>query len=251
MKTLAISNQKGGTGKTTTAAALGHNFTLAGLKVLFLDADPQGNLSRMCGVDGSGGNLYSALTGTPAHKVIYQTAAGAHIIPSDARLSAEAIFTGQGRERKIRRVLDEISSNFDVCIIDTPPTLGNLTINALTAADAVLIPARPDRFSVDGLRAFGETVRAVQSTANKALIILGVTISQYNGRTTLNRAVLEALTAQAAQLETKVYLPAIRRTISAEEWEYTGEIDTTSTAGQDYAAVAAQILADLKMRCRK
>lgn len=245
MFTIVTANQKGGVGKTTTAAAVGMGLTLAGYRVLFVDADPQGNLTRMMAT-APGLTLYSIIKEGREAKAAVQTVTGGSIIPSDARLAERGILTGRGAEYTIKTALKPLASKFDVCIIDTPPTLGALTVTALAAADGVIVPTKADRFSVDGLRTFAGTVAAIKQRTNPVLELLGVVVTAYNRNTNLNRAVLEALTAQAEQLGTKVY-GTIRRTVAAEEWQYSGNVfGTPSTAADDYKEITAQIAQDIK-----
>lgn len=246
MYTIVTANQKGGVGKTTTAAAVGASLHSKGLRVLFVDADPQGNLSRMAGA-GAGLTMYDVLKSGRTVSAAAQRVQYGHIVPSDTRLAEEGILTGARREYRIKEALAAVRRDYDVCIIDTPPTLGALTVAALTAGDGVIVPARADRFSVDGLRTFYGTFAAVKEHANKNLVLLGVVVTAFNKGTNLNRAVLEALDQQARNLGTKVYSPPIRRTVTAEEWEYTGDIlGTPCTAASDYEEVTDQILKDIR-----
>lgn len=251
MYSIVTANQKGGVGKTTTCEAVGIGLTLAGCKVLFVDADPQGNMTRTLQAR-PGLTLYDVLHDKRTAAAALQELPQGAIIPSDARLVSESTLSGKGREYALRDALAPVASKFDYCLIDTGPALNILTISALTAANGILIPTKADRYSVDGLRSFYSTVQSVRSNSNRELQILGVIITQFDARANLPRAVVEALQLQAEKLGTKVYMPPIRRTVAAEAWQYTGDFyGTDSTAGRDYLEIIKQIQNDTKDRRAK
>lgn len=259
MYTVTIANQKGGVGKTTTAAALAQGLTAAGYKVLCVDADPQANLSDLLQA-GDGASLYDVILGAPVQTAIQATTAG-NIIPSEPALSSPSLTEKplpQSKQKEpilnrstLQQILTPLQSRYDVCIIDAPPNLGALTVSALVAADGVLIPTRADRFSLTGLQELRGSMQAVKPQ----LKLLGVIVTQYNPRTTLNKAVLDALQKQAEVYGSTVLQPPIRRTVAAEEIQYTGTeafYSDNSTAAQDYAAIVAQLpkLMNLKKKRR-
>ena len=246
MHTIAIASQKGGVGKTTTAAAIAQGLHNAGFKVLSLDTDPQANFSDLQQTS-TGAGLYDIIKASAdAGEVIQKTTAG-DFIRADKRLAEKGIQERKGIENALKELLAPLQRKYDYCIIDTPPQLGAMTVSALMAADSFIVPARADRFSVQGLQEVYTTARAI----NPALILLGVIVTQYNARTTLNKAVLDALRQQAQIYHSRVIEPPIRRTIAAEEWQYTGDIyGEITTAGADYDAVVKQIPKLIKMKRR-
>ena len=182
MITLAITAQKGGVGKSTTAHAVGVGLSrFYGKKVLLIDTDAQGNLTRSLEADRGG--AAELLTGEAIlSEVVQHTGGGVDIIASSRALIAAAdTLTGKGREYRLRRAIQGASALFDYCIIDTPPALSIITINALTAADKVIIPAQADDYSIDSLESLTETIEAVQKHSNAALRIDGILLTRYNG----------------------------------------------------------------------
>lgn len=242
MYTLAIANQKGGVGKTTTAAAIAQGLTAAGYKVLCVDADPQANLSDLLQAE-AGASLYDVIQGAQIRKAIQATAAG-DLLPSEKALASPKL---QLTPTTLQKILKPLQTRYDVAIIDTPPSLGALTVSALMAAEGVLCVTRADRFSLTGLQELYASMQAIKPQ----LALVGIVVTQYNGRTTLNKAVLDALQEQAEIYHSAVLQPPIRRTIAAEEWQYTGDIyGNKSTAGEDYAAIVKQIPALINLKGR-
>lgn len=252
MYTLTVSCQKGGTGKTTTAVAVGAELSRAGYRVLFVDCDAQANMTKAEIEAPFTVGLYDVLTNrkTKTTDGIVASRNG-YILPSDTRMAQGgklAPLYGSEPEYRIKRALQAVENDFDVCIIDTAPTLGEMTIAALVAADGVIVPVRADRYSLYGLQDFHNTFMTVkEQTTNRAVKLLGVVITQYSGRSSLARDIADAIRDQAKKLKTKVYEPPVRSTISATEWQYTG-YTVGSTAQKDYAVIAQQIISDIKKR---
>lgn len=253
MYTITVSCQKGGTGKTTTALAVGAELNKAGYRVLFADCDPQANLTRAELEQPFTAGLYDVLRGT--HKTAAGITAGrnGHILPSDGRMAQGgklAPLYGAEPEYRLKRALRAVANEYDVAVIDTAPTLGEITVAALIAADGVVVPVRADRYSLYGLQDFYSTFETVrEQTTNTRLTLLGIILTDYSGRSTLARDVADAIRAQAGKLKTKVYDPPIRRTIAATEWQYTG-YSAGSTAAKDYQEITAQIICDVKLEGR-
>lgn len=246
MYTLAIAAQKGGTGKTTTAAALAAELSKAGYNLLMVDADPQGNLSRTLLQEKAESTLYDVLQGSvPATNATYKARYGHIIAPGDALKGKDPI-TGPEPAHALKRALEGQRRAYDVCIVDTPPNLGQLTVAALTAADGVIVPARPDRYSLDALQELHRTCTAIRQSTNKRLQLLGVIITQFNSRANLCKDILSALEAQSKILHTKVYLPPVRYAAAVTGWQYEGI--TKCTAQQDYETLCTQIMADMKLK---
>lgn len=252
MYTLTVACQKGGVGKTTTALSIGAELTKAGYRVLFVDADAQANLTRTQLDQPFTTGLYDVLTDrrTATKQGIIEGRNG-HILPSDSRMGQGGKYSplyGESPEYRLKTALQDVSKQYDVCIIDTPPTLGELTIAALTAADGVIVPTRADRYSVYGVQELYQTYQTVkEQTTNSRVKMLGVVVSQYNGRASLARDVLGTLKDQARKLGTKVYDPPIRATVAAVEWQYLGYVGA-STAQKDYAEITAQLINDMKLK---
>ena len=255
MYTLTVACQKGGTGKTTTALAIGSELSKLGYRVLFVDTDSQANLTKAELETPFTTGLYDVLTDRKI-KATMGIVASRHgyILPSDGRMAQggkSAPLYGSEPEYRIRKVLQTVSDDFDVAVIDTPPTLGEMTIAALTTSDGVVVPCRADRYSLMGLQDFYATFTTVKDqTTNSKLDLLGVVITAFSGRSALAKDIAEALEQQAKQLKSKVYKPYIRNTIATTEWEYTGYTNG-STAQKDYCVVAEQLAKDMKLKTKR
>jgi chromosome partitioning protein len=191
-QTIACANQKGGVGKTTTVINLGTYLAISGLRVLIVDVDPQGNATSGLGIDRSSlaGTLYDALVGDlPVRDVIIPTAIEhLSIAPSSISMAGaevELAATDQ-RERRLQRLLSGLAADYDYILLDCPPSLGLLTVNALTAADAVLIPLQCEFYALEGLTQLIATVNLVRDNLNPDLEIKGVVLTMADGRTNLS-----------------------------------------------------------------
>lgn len=213
MKT-AVINQKGGTGKTTTAAALVSYYHQQGRKVLAVDLDPQCNLSLSLGADTAGRSILGALTGQadPA-ECIQSTPNGDIICGSAALAGADSILNDTGKEYKLREALEPITGRYEHIIIDSPPALGVLSVNALTAADTCIIPCQADIFSIQGLKQLTDTIKQVRKYCNSQLTISGILLTRHNPRTVLGRDLQAVLEREAAALNTRVFTAAIRDSV--------------------------------------
>ena len=220
-KIIAIAIQKGGQGKTTTAAALGAGLTLRGHKVLFVDLDAQGNLSYALGADATGltgRSTLEALQGViSAADAIQHTPQGDIIASSPALAGADTTITATGKEYRLAEALEPIAGSYDYILLDTPPSLGILTINALTAAAEAVIPAQADMFSLQGIGQLWQTIQAIRKYCNPGLKIAGILLTRYNGRAVISREVKEMLSQTAAQMKTKVYGSRIRECTALKE----------------------------------
>jgi chromosome partitioning protein len=195
-RVLAIANQKGGVGKTTTVINLATSLALDGHRVLAVDVDPQGNLTSGLGLRGQragGGTVYEALlTDVPAEVCLLPTQVdNLTLLPADRNLTGAEIelVPIAAREHRLRRLLEPLRARFDLILIDCPPSLGLLTLNALVAADAVLIPLHCEYFALEGLADLVGTLRRVRGGLNPTLDIEGVLLTMYDDRTNLGQLV--------------------------------------------------------------
>ena len=179
---IAITNQKGGVGKTTTCAAFCGGLTESGKSVLAIDLDPQGNLSFSLGADAEESyTMYDVFKGNCTVKEAIQCTDNCDVIPANILLSGcELELTGVGREYLLREALSDVMDDYDYIMIDTPPALSILTINAYTAADKLIIPMIAEILSLQGIAQLKETIFAVKKYYNKDLEITGILLNKYN-----------------------------------------------------------------------
>lgn len=222
---ITVTNQKGGVGKTTTCSALISGLTSRKKRVLGIDLDPQGNLGFSLGVDiETGDTIYEVLKGlTPITRVIRKTEYG-DILPSNILLSsAELEFNQPGREYMLREAIQDIENQYDYIIIDTPPALNILTVNAYVASNSLLIPMVPEILSLLGISQLKNTIDSVRKFFNSNLRVIGVLLTKYNKRLNLTREVEEMTEEIARQLGTSVMNMQIRNSIAMAEAPAHGE----------------------------
>ncbi len=224
-KIIAITNQKGGVGKTTTALSLINALRMRGIRILGVDLDPQGSLGFSAGLDiENTSTVYEVLKGTAdIRDVIVSTDLG-DILPSNILLStAELEFNSPGREYLLKDQLDKVSDDYDYIIIDTPPALNVLTVNAYVASGALIIPMAPEILSLLGISQIRETIDSVRRYYNPGLKVLGILLNKFNARLTLNREVLEMAEEIASRLDTHVFETKIRTSVTVAESPAHGE----------------------------
>jgi chromosome partitioning protein len=250
--TLAIANQKGGVAKTTTVASVGAALGELGHSVLLVDLDPQACLTFSLGVDPEDLELsiHHVLTkGLHPSEVIIATDDGVDLLPATIELArAEAdLLTRTGREHVLRGALDELAEkgvHYDWVLLDCPPSLGVLTVTALTAADAVLVPLQCETLSHRGVGQLLDTVHDVRRFTNKGLQVWGVLPTLYDGRTNHSRTVLETI---AETYELDVIEPPIPKTIKFAEAPAAGRsilaTSRSSKGAQAYREVAVNLVA--------
>lgn len=218
MEVIAIISQKGGVGKSTTALALGAGFFLRGYKVLFVDTDAQGNLTDTAEADNSDITVMELLTeGAQAKEAIQQGERWDIISSSPSLVGADMTIMGKGREYRLKKAIEPIREKYDYIIIDTPPALGILIVNALTACDIAIIPAQADRYSLKGIAQLHVTIETIKKHSNPALRIKGILLTRYNPRTVLSRDIAEVIEQTAQKLQTKLFKAKIREAIAIKE----------------------------------
>ena len=213
LQIITVTNQKGGVGKTTTASSLVCGLHQRGAKVLGIDLDTQGNLGFNLGLDISNGNtIYDVFKGEcPVEKAIQSTEYG-DVLPSDIMLSAaEVEFTAPRREFMLHDMLTGVRDRYDFIIIDTPPALNLLTVNAYVASTGLIVPMEAEVLSLVGITQLQETIETVRGSFNPNLKVLGILINKFNGRLTLSKDILEMAQVMAEQLDTKVFQAKIHR----------------------------------------
>src|SRR5262245_8322514 len=251
---LAVANQKGGVGKTTTAINIGASLALANQQVLLVDVDPQANLTSGVGqrsVTAPGGSIYEALTTdepvTDARPLVIPTNVNQlHIIPADRNLSGAEIEMVPllRREERLRLLLHSVRDEYAYILIDCPPSLGLLTLNALVAADGVLIPLHCEYFALEGLADLVGTMRRVRAALNPNLDIDGVLLTMFDERTNLGRQVA---TDVREFFKEKVFQTVIPRNVRLSEAPSHGMpvmlYDVKSRGAEAYLALAREVLA--------
>jgi len=246
---IAVTNQKGGVGKTTTCVNLAASLATLRRRVLLVDLDPQGNATTGCGIEKASLELSACdviLGEAQALDVIQPVQDGAFsLLPANSDLTAAEVRLLQeiGREAKLRNVLEPVRGLYDYVLIDCPPPINMLTLNALTAADGTLIPIQCEYYALEGLSSLLETIKQVRNTVNHALRIKGLLRTMFDPRNKLAREVSEQLLKHFGD---KVYATVIPRNVRLAEAPSFGLValshDRNSTGAKAYQALAEEVI---------
>ena len=264
MKTIALANQKGGVGKTTTAASLGIGLSRQGKKVLLIDADAQGNLTQMLGWPQP--DELSPTLSTLMEKIIAEQSiapgegilhhsSGVHLVPANIELSAleVTLVNTMSRETVLRQYLSTVADRYDYALIDCMPSLGMLTINALTAADSVIIPVQAQYLPAKGMTQLLGTIAKVRKHTNADLKIDGILLTLVDGRTNLAKSTVEALRENFGS-HIRIYRSMIPAAVKAAEVSSKGTsiyaYEPNSPVSKAYASFTKEVLADGRQKER-
>lgn len=250
MKVIVFANQKGGVSKTTSSEAMASGLALLGHRVIAIDMDPQSNLTFASGVDpySAKNNLSEIFAGKiKLSETIQKTSIGFDLVPGGLTLaSADMDFTQTGREYMLAEAIADINNYYDYMIVDTPPTLGILTVNALTATDDIIIPMNAEVYSLQGLSQLNGLIINVRKYCNSDLKIAGILITKYKQRQKITGAMLDQIKSAANQLGTIVFETKIRESVAIKEAQLIQanffEETPNANAVQDYEAFISEYL---------
>lgn len=250
MKVIAVINQKGGVGKTTTAYTVATGLHLRGYKTLSIDLDQQENFTFTINVNADK-SIYDVLTGNVSiEAAVNKTDIGDVIIADKALAAIDTVLNTVGKEYKLKEALDTIKDNYDYVIIDTPPALGILTVNALAACDSVIIPAQADIYSLQGIKQLEENINVIRKYCNPSLKIEGILLTRYSARSILSREVTEMAQQLAEGMNTKVFESKIREAVCIKESQISQQSLFTyapkAKVTEDYSRLIDELLKEEK-----
>jgi len=248
-KVIAVANQKGGVGKTTTSVSLAASVALLGKRTLLVDVDPQGNSTTGLGINRSDlrAGLYEVLSGTRFIGEVLQSTELPQllVIPATRNLVGAEIelVSAERREYRLKEALGLARDHYEYVFLDCPPSLGLLTLNGLVAADALLVPIQSEYYALEGLSALLETMRLVQKRLNPNLNLEGIVITMFDGRNRISNEVLEEI---RKHFPDALYRTIIRRNVRLSESPSYGKpiclYDANSTGAQDYLELAKELI---------
>lgn len=249
-RVIAVTNQKGGVGKTTTCSALAGIFVKNGKKVLAIDLDPQGNLSFSLGADDSGLTIHDVMQEKCTLRQAVKHTHICDVVTSNILLSGTELELKQSdREFVLKRALAQAENEYDAIIIDTPPALSILTINAYTASNDLIIPMTPEVLSLQGIAQVKDTILAVKKYYNKALNVRGILLTRYSSKYLLSEEVAEMAEIIAKQLGTKIFSTRISSCIAAAEapahQQTLVEYSPKCRAAREYTKLAEELYPEL------
>ena len=248
---ITLSNQKGGCGKSSTAVSLATGLRHRGYKTLLVDTDPQASASDTYQADQSKPSIHDVFNGTDIRTAIQRTKVGDIVAGSLEMSAADMTYTKQGREFILRKQFEAVKGDYDYIIIDTPPALGIITINALTAADKVIIPVQADRYSINGIAQLHDTIQTVREYSNPKLEIDGILLTRYNNRTILSRDMTDNIGEISTVLRSKVYTATIRQSVVMQEAQAMQcsvfAYQPDSTVAQDYSAFIKEFMGGVRI----
>lgn len=244
---ITFTNQKGGVGKTTLAMNFGIRLKMAKARVLLVDMDPQCSLTYVMGVDAPEVTIMDVMERRAHATQAVVHAEECDLICASPRLSvADVTFTGRGKEFLLRDALEPLQPYYDFIVLDSPPTLGVLTINILTAADGVIIPALADVFSLQGIGQLYSTIEAVRKHCNPKLRVIGIILSRHSDRLVVSRELHNAMRQTAEQIGSTVYDAVVRESVMVREAEAKRQsifrYAWRSAQAQDYERIVAEFL---------
>ncbi|RJQ09244.1 MAG: ParA family protein [Dehalococcoidia bacterium] len=250
---IAVTNQKGGVGKTTTTVSLGASLAVRGLRVLIVDADPQANATSALGIRGRDeAGLYATLIEEePLERSVEATATpNLWLVPTTPALAGAEVelVTVMAREFRMKRALESLRTQYDVILMDCPPSLGLLTVNALAAADEVIIPVQAEYFALEGLGHLSKTVEMIRRNLNPQLAIRGVLLTMYDSRTNLAREVEQEVRTHFPSTFRTVIPRSVRLAEAPSHGEPITVYDPSSTGAKAYEELADELIGRLRER---